>query len=155
MKKACCRSLVWLPLLCVSSCCFGQVITIRIINGKNGHPLSKQPATISLLYAKGEKAPVTGDFIMRSETDVNGGARFTLPDPPPAHLSVDARLTSEYWYCGCGLLVVTKELIQKGIVEGAAFSSANSPVTAEPGEVVFVVRPFTFIERLLYPLLKE
>jgi hypothetical protein len=65
-------------------------------------------------------------------------------------------MTSEHWHCACDVpaLVLTKELIQKGILEGRDLSSPAEPVTAGPGEIVFVARPFTIFEVLLSPLLK-
>jgi hypothetical protein len=53
------------------------------------------------------------------------------------------------------LLVVTKELIQTGIVVGRESSSLATPVKAEPGEILCVARPFSFLEKLIYPLVKE
>jgi hypothetical protein len=49
------RCLVWFCLLWISPFSFGQVITIRIINGKNGRPLSKQriPATVMIPKDRG------------------------------------------------------------------------------------------------------
>jgi hypothetical protein len=51
--------------------------------------------------------------------------------------------------------VVTKELVQKGIVVGRELSSPTTSVNAEPGEILFVARPLTFFQRLFYPLLKD
>ena len=48
--------LIWLlVLLSASPRCVGQKIKIRIINGSNGRPLSKQQVSVSLLYEKTEK----------------------------------------------------------------------------------------------------
>jgi hypothetical protein len=143
---------VWL-----STACSGQVITIRIVDAKNERPLPKQNVSVSLLYDASEKAPAKYDAQLHLETDVNGAAQFTLPEPAPARVSVGARLTSEHWRCGCAapVLAVTQELMQKGIVKGSEFDSARHPAKAEPGEIVFIARPFTFFERLMYPLLKE
>jgi hypothetical protein len=157
MKKQYFRCMTWFLLLWVSPSCFGQAIRVRIVNGENGHLLSKQQITVSLLYDGSEKQPVKYDAVVRHDTDANGAAQFDLPEPPPAHLSVGARLTSDYWHCGCAApaIVVTKELMLKGIVEGMELRSPTTLVKAEPGEILFVARPFTFFERLLYPLLKE
>jgi hypothetical protein len=90
------RSLAWLFLLWISPACFGRVITIRVINGKNGQPLVKQPISIALEYRQSE--------------------------PKPAK------------YGGPG-------------------SFGDSRKVA-PGELLFGARPFTFFERIFYPLLK-
>jgi hypothetical protein len=156
MKKGCFWCLTCFLLLWISPFCYGQAIRVRVINGKNGHPLPKQQVSVSLLYEGNETKPAKYDAIQHFDTDANGVAQFSLPEPAPAHLSVGVRLTSEHWHCGCAApaLVVTKELIQKGIVEGWELSSPSKPVTAAPAEIVFVARPFTFFELLLYPLLK-
>jgi hypothetical protein len=151
------RRMIWFLLLWISPSCFGQVIKIRVINGKNGHPLPKQQTTLSLLYTESEKQPAKYDAILHLDTDANGVAQFDLPEPAPAHLSAGAHLTSEYWYCGCAIpvLAVTKEVMLKGFVAGRELSSPTTSVKAEPGEILFVARPFTFFERLFYPPYKD
>ena len=134
----------------------GQVIKIRIINSKNGQSLPKQPVSVSLLYEGSETKPAKYDALQHLDTDATGIARFVLPEPAPGHLSVGVRLTSEHWHCGCDApaLVLTKELTQKGIVIGRELSPPTKSVTAEPGELLFIARPFTVFEVLLYPLLQ-
>jgi len=134
--------------------CFGQTIRIRVVNEKNGHPLPKQPISITLLYEKSEKTPAKYDAALNIETDEKGESQFSLPEPAPAHLAAQVHLTSEHWHCGCGVLMVTQELIQKGIVGPRSNETANA-VKAEPKEILFLARPFTFFERLFYPFLKE
>ena len=144
-------------ILSISPSCFGQVIKVRIINGRDGNPLPKQPIAVSPLYEEGEQKPEKYDALLHHDTDAKGTAQFDLPEPSPAHLSVGARLTSKYWHCGCDIpaRVVTKELVQKGIVVGRELSSPTTSVNAEPGEILFVARPLTFFQRLFYPLLKD
>jgi hypothetical protein len=127
-----------------------------VINAKNGRPLPKQNVSVSLLYEKSERAPAKYDALLHLETDVNGKAQFALPEPAPAHLSVGVRLTSEHWRCRCtAALVATQDLVQKGIVEGHELTTSPTFVNVDPREILFVARPFTFLERVLYPLLKE
>jgi hypothetical protein len=48
----------------------------------------------------------------------------------------------------------TEAVVHKGVVEAppkAPIALANP----EPAHIVFVARPFTFVEKLLYPLMKE
>jgi hypothetical protein len=133
------------------------MIRVRVIDDTNGHPLPKQQVSISLLYEKGEKVPANYDALLQLETDVNGEVQFRLPEPAPAHLAAQVRLTSEHWHCGCTALVDTQDLIQKGLVgpePGHGSTRSTASVKAEPGEILFVARPFTFFERLLYPLVK-
>jgi hypothetical protein len=157
MKIRCFRFLGWMILLWASSFCFGQVIKIRIINGKNGQPLPKQQVSVSLLYNKKiEDSPAKYDALLHLETDAKGVAQFTLPEPLPEHLSAGVHLTSEHWRgCAVPALVVTKDLIRDGTVQGQALATFTTPVKAEPGEILFIARPFTFFEKLFSPLLKE
>src|SRR5260370_41102353 len=148
------RYLFWFLVLGNHLFCFGQVLRARVINAKNGHPLPKQHISISLLYEKGEKIETKQGALLELETDINGEAQFTLPEATPAHLSARARLTSEHWRCGCWALVATQDAVQKGIVEGNELTTPAKPVKAEPGEILFIARPLTFLERLLYPLEK-
>lgn len=157
MKRIYPRCLIWFLMVWCSTLCSGQVIRVRVVNAKDGRPLGKQQVTVSLLYDKSERTPAKYDAILRLETDANGGAQFSLPELFPAHLSAQVTLTSEHWRCGCSALVTTQDLIQKGILgpqpDHESTQSATQ-VKAEPGELLFVARPLTFFERLLYPLVK-
>jgi hypothetical protein len=148
----------WFLLLWISPCCFGQIIRVRIINGENGHPLPKQQVSVSLLYEKGEQKPARYDEVLNLETDVNGEAHFKLPEPPPVHFSAQVRVDWSRWKCGCGVLGSTDDLIQKGILGPEPTTNpknSDALFTAVSGEVLFVARPLTIFERLLYPLLRD
>lgn len=157
VKKLSFRCLAWFFLLWLAPCCFAQVIRIRVVDSKTGLPLQKQPVSVGLFYEKGKKAPAGFDTRPRLETNVNGEAEFRLPDPVPAHLGIQVRLTSEHWHCWCVVLVATQDLLRTGIVESADVETKASAAAAkaEPGVILFRARPFTFLERLLYPLVKE
>jgi hypothetical protein len=149
----------YLALLCVLSVgfsCSAQTVTIRVVNANDGSPLRNQPVSVSLLYEKGETTPAKYDASLSLQTDANGQIRFELPKPAPAHMAAQVRLTSEHWHCGCMVLAVTQDVIQKGIVDSAASESIRSPslVRAVPGEILFLARPLSFWERLLYPFVK-
>ena len=128
-----------------------------MIDIRNGHPLPKQPISVGLIYHKDEKPPANYSARFQLETDANGEAEFQLPDPAPAHVAAQAHLTFEHWHCGCAALENTQDLIQKGFTAGLATGSTPTGASAKarPGEILFVARPFTFFERLLYPLTKE
>ncbi len=157
MKKQSFQCLVWFLLLWLSPSCFGQVIKIRVTDSKTGRPLQMQPVSVALHYGQGEKAPAKYDANLRLETDANGETQFRLPEPSPAHLVAQVRLTSEHWHCFCMALVTTKDLIQMGIVQppGPESTTSSTNAKAEPGVIVFLARPFTFLERLFYPFLKQ
>jgi hypothetical protein len=151
------RDLVCVLLLLLGPLCHAQVVTVRVINAANGHPLPKQQVSVNLFYEKGVKTPAKYDANLTLATDVNGEAHFALPEPAPLHLFVQIRLTSEHWHCGCLALAATGDVIQKGIVdplpEGESKKAAAS-LKAIPGEILFVARPLSFFELLLYPFLK-
>jgi hypothetical protein len=157
VKKRYLRCLICFFLVWLNAMCFGQVITVRIINGRNGHPLPRRSILFSPLYDKSEKAPAKYDANVRMETDSNGEAQFNLPAPLPVRVSVGVGLDFEHWRCLCAapLFVRTQDVIQKGIVEGSEFAMTATPLKAAPGQIVFVARPITLFERILSPLLRE
>jgi len=158
VKKQSFRWLVGLLLLWLSYPCFGQVIIkIRVTDSKTGSPLQMQPVSVGLHYGQGEKAPAKYDANLRLETDADGEAQFRLPEPAPAHLVAQVRLTSEHWHCFCMALVATQDLIQIGIVQTPGGESAASATNAkaEPRLILFLARRFTFLEKLFYPLVKD
>ena len=146
------RALIGVFLLCQFS--FAQAVEVRVVNGNNGDPLPKQAVSVQLLY---EKPPQTSPPL-RIETDASGEAHFRLPDPPPDRLDVKLALTSEHWHCGCWVMAHTGDVIDKGVVDATPPNKAKAsaaPANAGPGQIVFIVRPFTFSEKLLYPLVKQ
>lgn len=147
----------WFSLLWIACPCFAQSITIRVINSNNGKPLPRQGISVNLLYGKGERAPAKYDATVRLKTDDDGEARLDLPEPAPAHLGFQVRLTSQHWHCACQDLVATQDLIEKGInvQDGGKAKPPAGSANALPGEILFRARPFTFFEKLLYPLVKE
>jgi hypothetical protein len=145
------RVLILVLLLC--PVCFAQPVTVRVVSGKDGHPLPKQAVSVQFFYDKPAKVSPSLDF----ETDSNGEAQFDLPEPAPVHLNVRITLPSEHWHCACGFMGDTEMVVEKGVVQGTP-DKTKTPVAApkvEAGHIVFVARPFTFVERLLYPLVKE
>jgi hypothetical protein len=137
-------------LLCPHS--FGETVTVRVINEKNGHPLSKQPVVVQFLYEKGTKVSENNEAVLHLETDSSGEAKFSIPQVIPETLWVRANLTTEHWDCDCMLLTGTKEIIHKG---WNGRRNHPGPHNAIPGHIVFTAHPFTLLERLLYPLVKE
>ncbi len=158
MTTRCLRRVASLFLLCFPSFCSAQLVTIRVIDTADGHPLQKQQISVSFLYGSNEPKPTHYDATLHLATDRQGEAHLKLPEPPPPHLSAQVHLTSEQWRCGCGVLATTQDVIQKGIVGPSPGSESKKSVVAEraaPGEILILARPLTFFERLLYPLVKE
>jgi len=134
-----------------------QEIRIRVINMNDSRPLPQQHVSLALGYGKGEKVPAEYDANPRLETDVSGEAKFRLPEPAPHLVVAQVHLTSEYWHCICLAMETTQDIIQKGFVQPAGRDSAATGTNEKPapGVILFFARPFTFFERLLYPLMKE
>jgi hypothetical protein len=156
MRIMCYGFVVLLSILLLSPFCLAQTIIVRVINAKNGHPLQKQEISISIGYDKGEVAPATYEKSIAVETDIEGKAQFKLPDPPPKWLSFRIRLSSEHWHYASRATERTQELIEHGIVISVPGKPKESdvPIKAVPGEIIFPARPFTFFERLLFPIEK-
>ena len=153
------RYLALISLLWLGPACLAEEVTIRVINASDGRPLQNQSISVSLLYEKAEAVPTKYDANLTLRTDASGQARFVLPQPPPGHLAVRVDLDFGRWHCGCNVLAVTQDVIQKGILDSAALSSESkgSPDLAKvvPGEIRFIVRPLSFFERLMGPLLRQ
>jgi len=163
-----CGRLIWYftgaLLLWPNGFCIAQVITVRIINEKNGRALQGQDISVSLSYGRGEGVPQDSNSHLQKDanlnfhvkTDANGVAQFSLPQPQPARLWVGAGLPSEYWFCACATRAFanTQEVIERGIT-GRLDSKSSKVPDAKPGEIVFVARPYNLFYRLMAPLLKE
>lgn len=144
------RGLLLILVLC-SQCCFAQIVTVHIVNAKDGKPLSGQAVTVQFLYEN----PAHASSVLHLETDSNGTAQFHIPEPRPEHLNMKVALDSGHWHCACWVMTDTDAVLRKGVAQNApsAKSDASTPVPI-PGQVLFAARPFTFLERLLYPLVK-
>jgi hypothetical protein len=151
------RCIAFIFLLSVGPCCYAQAVTIRVINANDGGPLRYQQVSVSLLYDRGEAQPANYNGNLSLETDANGEANFVLPGPAPTHISAQVRLAPSHWRCGCVVLVATEELIRNGTsgtLPAADSGKSAVPVKAVPGEILFVARPLSFWERLVYPFVK-
>ncbi len=132
VKKQYSQCLIWFLALFLSPFCSAQIIRIRVVNSSNGPPLSKQSVSVNLLYDKGQKAPAKYETFLSLETDAKGEAQFGLPEPAPAHIWIQVRLTSEHWHCGCMALATTQDVIQKGM----SYSESTTSINIEAGRVM-------------------
>lgn len=151
---------LFLILLSLGPACAAQELTVRVINVTNGRPLPGQAVTVSYLYNKNydKSIPPNHAAALNLVTDLNGQAHFRLPELPPAHFSAQVRGDWSHWHCGCVVLGSTDELIAKGMMgrpAPASHSGEFADLRPAPGEILFLARPMSFFERLLYPVLKE
>ena len=146
------RVFIGVPLLCPVS--FAQTLAVRVINGSDGHPLRQQIVVVQFL----DEQPIRASSPLQLKTDASGEAQFRIPDSQPKHLNIRLALTSEHWHCACWVMTDTENVVHNGIMQTAPANKAKVytvPANAKPGQIVFVATPFTFFERLLYPLIKE
>ena len=140
------RAFAWVILLC--HVCFAQTVRVRVINGWDARPLPKQAVFVQFFY----EHPAKSSFPLRIETDANGEAQFSIPESPPDHIDVSVAVTSEYWHCACAVMADTEEVPHKGILQYRRPNVPNAPfppANTEPGQIVFVARPFTDFERFI------
>lgn len=125
-------------------------IMVRVINGNDSQPMPKQSVQVKLLYEKAKE--ISPPLII--ETNADGEAQFSVPEPAPEHLDVRLTATSKYRHCACRLTIDTQKVLDSGVLEipkNTLPSTQNSNLNAEPKQIVFVVRPFTLFEKMLHP----
>jgi hypothetical protein len=140
--------------------CLAQEAKICVINGANGHPLPKLAVSVSFLYDKkhDEAIPTNPVASLKLETDGNGEVHFKFPQPRPAHFSTQVSLDESHWHCRCVILASTEDLVREGITEPSTKKDAEkfaARYKVVPGEILIIARPFSFFERLFYPIMKE
>ena len=140
-------------LLCLGPLCPAHEMTVRVINAATQKPMQHQRVSVAFLY---EKAGFPRGLDL--ETDVNGEVHFQFPEPPPPHFAAEARYFDQSrWHCaGCVMMGSTEDWIRRGFVavqnaEVKELSDLPKPV---PGIVLLGIRPASFFERLVYPILK-
>ncbi len=131
--------------------CLGQTVAVRVIDEK-GKPLEKRRVAFSVDGLKNGQ-PVGRD--QNQETDAKGEARFALASSPPDVFFFYVDLGSPYWHCGCVGIAKTKTVVEEGILQSAATKNSEGLFKTKPGEVLIVARKLSFMERLLYPLMKD
>jgi hypothetical protein len=66
------RVFIGVPLLCHVS--FAQTITVRVINGNDGHPLREQTVVVQFL----DEQPIRASSPLQMKTDASGEAQFRI-----------------------------------------------------------------------------
>jgi hypothetical protein len=150
------RGFIRALVLLVGPLCCTQTVTIQVINYADGCPLQNQKVSVSLLCEERERTPAKFQTNLTLLADPNGEAHFTIPEPVPPHISAQVRLTSEHWRCGYQVVAATRDVVGSGIVGPlpGAESKRAAAVKANPRQILFLARPLSFLERLLYPFVK-
>ena len=134
-------------------CC--EALTIRVLNAESGRPLAQQPVVVFFLYANSLAAVKSQHrAALTFRTNQNGDALIPLTNPMPASVSLRVKLTSEHWHCGCSVLAETQDVLRSGVLE-SSLKGKPARMTGKPGEVLFLARPYTFIERVMAPFERE
>src|SRR5262249_44159354 len=87
------RSLNFVLLMLVAVPCFGQEVTVRVINAADDHPLKRVSLSV--------RGMAPGEHNLKLIPDDNGSATFALPDPAPTHFRVDVLISPAHWDCPC------------------------------------------------------
>jgi hypothetical protein len=153
-------------LSAVNAACFGQTVSIRLVNLTNESPVSNQRVYVSGISGKAAisekderlnliREPITADLSL--VTDAAGRAGFDLPKPAPAYFYIHAALSGPHWDCTCTVRVSTDEVMQKGLVVLTPYAARGQPkplIQPKSGEVLFALRAMPLWVRFLWPLLK-
>lgn len=151
-------------LSCMNAVCFGQRVTIRVVN-LNETPFKNKQVYVSGLSAqaaswKEEHLKLTGKPIradLSLLTDGKGETAFDLPSPPPAFVYVRPVFSERVWDCSCFVRVPTAELLQKGFIVWSPWATRKKPqppTQPKAGEILFVMRRLPLWITILYPILK-
>jgi hypothetical protein len=154
-------ALMLLFLICVTSTCFGQTVTIRIVNEANESAVKNQKLLISGISGNVSspekeqqrllaKPPVPD---LRLMTDDKGEAKFELPKPAPDHFYVRAELSGPRWDCTCLARVSTEDVIRKGLKFKSAYNEGSSTAQPKRGEILFALRSTPWWVQVFWPFL--
>jgi hypothetical protein len=140
------RAFAWVLLLC--SACLAQEVTVRVVNDADGRPLPGWKVEVYFVNPKQGKDAVQGPHHL--ETDADGTAQFTLPQPVPEVLDVFAFPQAEKWYPGRAK-VETAVVMQKGTQS----KGLNTPSDArgKPGQILILTERVTLWDKIIHKLL--
>jgi hypothetical protein len=144
----------------VSFACFGQTVTVRIVNARDGKPVAAQKILVSGIYGNGDTPDEARRKLFAKHTspdatfvtDAQGRVRFDLPTAPPASFYVRAVLRPPVWDCSCLVTVPTEELMHKGLWVG---SHDDASIQPQPGEILFRISPTALWVRVFWPFLTD
>ena len=140
--------------LLLSSICFAQQVSIRVVSSSDGKPLLGWKVNVFFVDPSQGKDAVKGSQYF--QTDANGMVQLTLPQPIPERLDVYAFPQTDKWYASA-IRGDTATVMQKGTQSKGISSHGN--VSANPGEILILARRITVwdkITRTIFgPLLRE
>src|ERR1700692_3105551 len=138
-------------MLLFGSLCFGQVahpIIVRVLNGKDSTPIAGQIVIMHLRV--GKASGDEHDIIVHYQTDSHGEVQI-LSELAPENLDVMVSLQGNNLHCPRHVLVKTSTVIREGLMVASHGRGLNSStIQAAPGEIVFVARPLSALEKVVY-----
>jgi hypothetical protein len=135
-------------VLLLSSVCFAQQITIRVVNSSDGRPLPGWKVEVFFVNHTQGKDAVQGPHHL--QTDANGMAQFTLPQPIPEVLDVYAFPQTEKWYSG-SVKADTAIVMQKGTQSKG--TKIRGSVRADPGQILILAKRVTLWDKWIRTIL--
>ena len=134
--------------LLLSSVCFAQQVSIRVVNSSNGQPLPGWKVDVYFVNPTQGKDAVKGS--QHFQTDSDGMARFTLPQPIPEVLNVYVFPHTEKWYVG-SVKANTTAVLQKGSQSKGI--KMHGKVMADPGQILILAKPITLWDKIVHTIL--
>jgi hypothetical protein len=138
---------VFAVTLLLSSVRFAQQVSIRMVNSSNGQPLPGWKVDVYFVNPTQGKDAVKGS--QHFQTDADGMARFTLPQPIPEVLNVYAHSQTEKWYVG-SFKANTMAVLQKGS-QSKGFKT-HGKVIAYPGQILILAKPVTVWDKIVHEI---
>ena len=140
--------------------CFGQTVTVRVVNAADGKPVAAQKILISGIRGTGDRPGEARQKLVAKHaspdatlvTDAQGRVQFDLPAVPPTKFYIRAVLPPPVWDCSCLVTVSTEELVHKGLWVG---SHDDASIQLQPGEILFRMRPTPLWARVFWPFLVD
>ena len=146
LRAAKCLALA--AVLWLAPSCFGELVVIKVLNGGNGAGVANQLVTVQLRYAKSAGKP---NDIQIQRTDSDGEMRFLVHDIRPESLDVKIDFDGKGLKCSCRVKAEPETVLREGLVVGRGSLPKNSPpIQAEPAHIVFIARPSSFLEKVMY-----
>jgi hypothetical protein len=68
---------------------------------------------------------------------------------------MSVQVSLKYYACACWVMADTKTIVQQGRLSIFRGQKVKFVITPRPGQITFLPRPFTLIQRLMNPLVKD
>jgi hypothetical protein len=133
----------------LSGVCFGQQVTVRVVNGSDGQPLPGWK--VSVFFVNGTPGKQDVKELQPLQTDSDGKAQFALPQPVPDVLNVYAFPQTHNWYPG-SVKTKTSVVMQLGTQSPSGVKTPEK-VRGQPGQILILAKPITVWDKIIHTLL--